>query len=158
MSKNHICQRCNKSTLSTLIKDGEELCFSCFQQSKEKKPKARKHDSPEARIQTEFFRNMALLFPSLPDKVLFAVPNGGSRHLIEAKRLKEQGVKAGVADVLLLVPKKGYGCLCMEFKTDKGKQSEAQKEFARQMEMAGNKYIVVRSVKQAIEAVKEYLT
>jgi len=59
--------------------------------------------------------------------------------------------------VLLLIPKKGFSSLCLEFKTQKGRQSDDQKEFQRQAELCGSKYIIVRSASQAIEAMKAYL-
>jgi hypothetical protein len=31
----------------------------------------------------------------------FAVPNGGSRHFLEGKNLKKQGVKKGVSDLIV---------------------------------------------------------
>lgn len=111
----------------------------------------------ESDIQTEFFEKVKLFFPKLPDKLIFAIPNGGSRNLIEARNLKLQGVKPGVSDVILLIPKKGFASLCMEFKTQTGKQSDEQKEFQRQAEACGSKYVIVRSVAEAIEATKEYL-
>ena len=61
------------------------------------------------------------------------------------------------ADVILQIPKKGYASLCLEFKTSKGKQSTEQKEYQRQVEMAGSKYVIVRSVEQAIRAMQQYL-
>lgn len=36
----------------------------------------------------------------------FAVPNGGSRHKIEAVNLKKQGVKKGVSDLIVFLPDK----------------------------------------------------
>lgn len=47
---------------------------------------------------------------------LFAIPNGGSRHPIEARNLKRQGVKAGVSDIFLAYPNKGYHGLWIELK------------------------------------------
>ena len=44
-----------------------------------------------------------------------------------------------------------------EFKTSKGKQSAEQKEYQRQVEMAGSKYVIVRSVEQAIRVMQLYL-
>lgn len=111
----------------------------------------------ESDIQSEFFEKVKLFFPTLPEKLLFAVPNGGSRHIVEAKNLKNQGVKPGVADVILLVPKKGFASLCLEFKTSTGKQSKDQKIFQKQAEMCGSCYKIVRSVSQAIEEMKKYL-
>ena len=36
----------------------------------------------------------------------FAIPNGGSRHKLEAKNLKAQGVVSGVSDIVVMLPKK----------------------------------------------------
>ena len=112
----------------------------------------------EADIQAEFFEKFKLFFPKLPDKLIFAVPNGGSRHKAEAANMKRQGIKAGVADVILLIPKKGFGSLCIEFKTQSGQQSPEQKIFQQEAEKHGNKYVIVRSVAEAIETVKWYLS
>ena len=117
----------------------------------------RKKNNEEERMQCKFFEEVEKLFPRLPNKLLFAVPNGGSRHIREAANLKRQGVTSGVSDVILLIPKKGYASLCIEFKTKKGIQSEEQKEFQRQAENCRNKYVIARSVKQGIDALKEYL-
>ncbi|WP_370522979.1 VRR-NUC domain-containing protein [Dysgonomonas sp. HDW5B] len=108
-------------------------------------------------MQIEFFNQVPIFFPKLPNKLLFTVPNGGSRNIIEAKNLKAQGVKSGVSDVLLLIPKKGYSCLCIEFKTPTSRQSDEQIAFQYQAEEYGNKYVVVRSVKEAIDTLKWYL-
>lgn len=155
-----ICNKCEKST-KALIETPEGLvCYQCYSANPGKyeteKPK-RQISHEESDIQTEFFRNIKLFFPTLPDKLLFAVPNGGSRHKAEAKRMKGEGIKSGVADVILLVPKKGFASLCLEFKTKTGSQSREQKEFQKQAEMCGNKYVVVRSASEAINKVKEYL-
>ncbi len=53
--------------------------------------------------------------------------------------------------------KKGFASLCVEFKTETGKQSDEQKEFQKQAEMCGSKYVIVRSVSEAIVIMKEYL-
>lgn len=104
------------------------------------------------------FKLIPLYFPNIPDKLIFAVPNGGSRHVREAANLKRQGVKPGVSDVIVLIPKKGFASLCIEFKTRVGKQSEEQKEFQKQAESCRNKYVVVRSASQAIEELQKYLS
>ena len=38
--------------------------------------------------------------------LLFAVPNGGLRGKVEAAIMKAEGMTAGVADMILLIPKK----------------------------------------------------
>ena len=57
----------------------------------------------EHRIQTACVRWFRLKYPHLFAR-LFAVPNGGRRDGITGARLKEEGVLAGVADLILLVP------------------------------------------------------
>ena len=97
-----------------------------------------------------------LQYPKL-SRLLFAVPNGGARNSREAAIMKAEGVTAGVADMILLISRHGYGCLCIEFKTKDGCQSASQKEWQAAVEAAGNKYIVVRSVEQFVNEVKNYL-
>lgn len=43
------------------------------------------------------------------------------------------------------------------FKTKTGELSPDQKEFQKQAENCGSKYVIVRSVKEAIEEMKIYL-
>nr|WP_297167535.1 VRR-NUC domain-containing protein [uncultured Dysgonomonas sp.] len=157
MATPQTCIECKKQTVSVISTPEGPLCYQCFSEKKNPSKKGKKHDKPEERMQIKFFNQVPLFFPKLPDKLLFAVPNGGSRNIVEAKNLKAQGVKSGVSDVILLIPKKGYSCLCLEFKTPISKQSDEQITFQSQAEKAGNKYVVVRSVKEAIDALKWYL-
>lgn len=151
------CIKCHRQTPSVLDTEAGPVCFTCFSESRDPHKAKRVIKHEEADIQADFFEKVKLFFPGLPNKLLFAVPNGGSRNKIEAKNMKRQGIKTGVADVILLIPRRGYASLCLEFKTATGRQSDEQKEFQRQAEACGSKYVVVRSVGQAIGAVKEYL-
>ncbi len=159
MSSNiQTCISCKKRTVSVISTDAGFMCYNCYMDKKDAgEKKKRKHGSEEADIQSEFFNQVKLFFPYIPDKLIFAVPNGGSRNKIEAVNLKRQGVKSGVADVILLIPKKGFASLCIEFKTKIGRQSDEQKEFQMQVEKCGSKYVIARSVKEAIEEIKNYL-
>lgn len=91
--------------------------------------------------------------------MLFAVPNGGGRSRIEASIMKGEGVTAGVADLILLEARGGYGSLCIELKTpDKGsKQRPSQKAWQEAAEMAGNRYAVIRSFEAFRAVVTEYM-
>lgn len=153
------CIVCKKQTPSVLKTEDGFICYNCFIEKKDAKSarKKRRISHEEADIQSEFFAQAKIFFPMIPDKLLFAVPNGGSRNKLEAINLKRQGVKSGVADVLLLIPKGGFASLCLEFKTKTGKQSDEQIEFQKQAENCGSKYVIVRGVKEAIEKVREYL-
>ena len=96
------------------------MCYNCYADQRNPPRSKEVHNNEEARIQTEFFKLIPLYFPNIPDKLIFAVPNGGSRHIREAANLKRQGVKPGVSDVIVLIPKKGFASLCIEFKTKVG--------------------------------------
>lgn len=91
--------------------------------------------------------------------MLFAVPNGGGRSRIEGAVMKGEGVTAGVADLILLEARGGWGSLCIEMKTrDKGsKQRPSQKAWQEAAERAGNRYVVVRSFEAFRALVSEYM-
>lgn len=111
----------------------------------------------EHRIQVACVRWFRLKYPHLASR-LFAVPNGGRRDGITGARLKEEGVLAGVADLILLVPNADYHALLIEMKTPKGRQSESQKAWQRAV--AGNDdylYVVCRSLEEFMKVVEEYL-
>lgn len=110
----------------------------------------------ESQIQQSCFKWFRLQFPDLA-MLMFAVPNGGSRRRIEAMIMKAEGVTAGVADVLFLYPNKDYHGLCIEFKTNTGRQQPSQKKFQHAVELQGYKYAIVRSVDDFIELVKTYV-
>lgn len=59
---------------------------------------------------------------------------------------------AGIADLLVIGGPNRVSFL--EVKTEKGKQSKEQKEFEKLCEKNGIKYVVVKSVKEALEAVR----
>ena len=151
------CILCGKESVSVIKTDTGFMCYNCYANQRNPSRSKEVHNNEEARIQTEFFKLLPLYFPNIPDKLIFAVPNGGSRHVREAANLKRQGVKPGVSDVIVLIPKKGFASLCLEFKIKRGKQSDHQKEFQKQAELCRNKYVVVRSASQAIEELKKYL-
>lgn len=88
--------------------------------------------------------------------VLFAVPNGGARDAVTGAKLKAEGVVAGVADILLLVPNAEHNALAIEMKTPTGRQSPAQKEWQQAAERVGVQYVVARSLPEFIDAVEKY--
>lgn len=117
----------------------------------------RSQSDEEHRIQVACVRYFRLKYPHLFAR-LFAVPNGSRRDGVTGARLKEEGVLAGVADLILLVPNSDYHALLIEMKTPKGRQSESQK--AWQLAVAGNGdylYVVCRGLDEFIREVETYL-
>lgn len=89
--------------------------------------------------------------------LLFAVPNGGARDAVTGAKLKEEGVVAGVADLILFLPRQGFHALCIEMKTAKGVQRQTQRVWQEKVEAQGYKYVVCRSIDDFISTVKDYL-
>lgn len=111
----------------------------------------------ESRLQKACVKWFRYEFPNFR-LLLFAVPNGGSRRRIEGAIMKEEGVTAGVADLLFLYPSNGYHGLCIEMKNgDKGRQQTTQKEWQKKVEEAGYKYIICRSFAQFMSEIYAYL-
>jgi hypothetical protein len=124
----------------------EKLPFQTLQTMKHEESKTQ-------RVCVKWFR---LVYPEL-SRLLFAVPNGGKRGIREAAIMKAEGVVAGVADLLLLIPKGNHNALAIEMKTSKGKQNENQKLWQTDFEQMGGKYVVCRSFDAFKKEVESYL-
>jgi len=90
-------------------------------------------------------------------KLIYHVPNGGSRNQLEAVNLKRQGVKAGVPDLNLPVALNGFHGLYIEMKFGKNKTTEKQKWWLEQLQKQGYKTAVCYGADEAIDTIKEYL-
>jgi hypothetical protein len=91
-------------------------------------------------------------------KGLFHVPNGGARDKITGARLKREGVKAGVPDVLLLVARGEYHGLAIEMKRQKGGVlSQNQKAWINRLNARGYKAVACRGAADAIKTIEGYL-
>lgn len=110
----------------------------------------------EANLQSNCITWFDLQYPKL-SPLLFAVPNGGSRNVIEATNLKRQGVRPGVSDLILLFPRQGHGALLIEMKYGKGRQRTGQKKWQQVVEAAGYKYVICRSLEEFMREVNNYL-
>lgn len=75
-------------------------------------PRSQKKRLPKLPIPTEhesqvaFFKRVAL-DPRTRDLPIFAIPNGGHRHIAVAKKMSAEGVQAGVPDICVAVPRVG---------------------------------------------------
>lgn len=111
----------------------------------------------EHKIQCAIVKWFYYAYPALRGGLLFAVPNGGHRNIQTARTLKAEGVTSGVADLLLLVPRRDYHGLCVEVKTLVGRQSENQKAWQKVVEAQGYCYTIVRSLDEFAELLRWYL-
>ena len=110
----------------------------------------------ERQIQIQCVSHFRMRYPELSG-VFFAVPNGSARNAWTAKNLKDEGVLAGVSDLLLLVPRHGYAGLCIEMKKPGGKQSDSQKAFKTTVERFKYKYVVCYSLDEFKRLMADYL-
>lgn len=89
---------------------------------------------------------------------LFHVPNGGSRGPAEAGRFKAMGVKPGVPDVFLDVPRGGFHGLRIEMKRRRGGVlSDAQADWIDYYNHIGYRAVVCYGWNEAREAIEAYL-
>lgn len=88
---------------------------------------------------------------------IFAIPLGGKRNPREAARLKAEGVKAGVSDLFLPLPRSGYAGLWLEMKAPKGKPTKAQTDWLDLMARAGYRATWCDSWLKAAAVIAEYV-
>jgi len=89
--------------------------------------------------------------------LLYAIPNGGHRHIQVARRLKAEGVKRGVPDVCMPVPRVGWCGLYIELKTATGTVSPAQRVWLRALQDQGHRVAICRGWESARGVIEEYL-
>lgn len=99
-----------------------------------------------------------------PLRLSFAVPNGARVGVGQAKKLKAEGLRAGVPDWWLPYyravpdPRRSVTLgLAIEFKTKRGVVSKDQSRYMEMLRHAGWAVVVARSVEQAKDAVDTYL-
>lgn len=88
-------------------------------------------------------------------RLLHHIPNEGIRT--NGPVLKAAGMKAGVPDLSLPVPRRGFHGLYIEMKFGKGKTTKAQEEFMALLREQGYKTAVAYGAEQAREVIRHYL-
>ena len=123
----------------------------------------RKPRDEEHQIQCACVKWFNLQYPQYRG-LLFAVPNGGARSKATAGKLKAEGVVAGVADLILLVPRFVIGNynfafgLCLETKSKTGRQTPEQKEWQKKVEEQRFAYIVYRSFDEFKDIIERWFS
>ncbi len=98
-------------------------------------------------------------------KLLHAIPNGGQRNLLVAKKMKQEGAKAGVPDLHLPVARGGHHSLYIEMKNPsvkpkrggKGGVSDLQRWWHDELRAENNRVEVCYGYDEAIKTITDYL-
>lgn len=93
----------------------------------------------------------------LPEKLLFAIPNGGRRDVVTGARLKAEGVRTGVPDMFLAFASNGFHGLFLELKAKGGRLSKEQKTFLEMANIAGYATAVPIGFIEAKDVIEKYL-
>lgn len=113
----------------------------------------------EGQEQAALIKELELRLPAVA-ALIYHVPNGGHRHKLVAIKLKGQGVKAGVPDLVLPMARGGYFGLYLEFKAtapNDAAVSASQHAWIRRLNDQGYLAIVCRGHFDAMEQIRAYL-
>lgn len=129
----------------------------------------------ESKLQAECVKWFRLQHP---DKIIFAIPNGGSRNVMEAANLKRSGVLSGVSDLFIAEPSMmdvnigsekssiyvpkfvQYHGMFIEMKYGKNKLQESQKIFSESVIKKGYYFVTCYSFddfKKRLNNIENYL-
>lgn len=101
-------------------------------------------------------------FPEL--RLLYCTPNGGARHKATAGRLKAEGVRPGVPDVCLPVPRGNFAACYIELKRphaagkSRGRMSPEQLWWLGELQAVGNFAAVAYGWTEARRIIEAYLS
>lgn len=95
------------------------------------------------------------MHPMLKGLVLH-FPNEGRRSTRFGALLKDMGMRAGVADLLIAMPRHGFGGAWLELKSKNGFLSEFQKDFLADMRQQNYFVSVCWSIDEAIKVISWY--
>lgn len=118
-----------------------------------RKAGASEHDEQVALFDWAKLRKAGL--PALD--MMFAIPNGGLRHVAVAKKLKAEGVRSGVPDVALMCPRGKYHGMFIEMKVGENTTTVTQRDWLSRLSDAGYYCVICYSTEEAIGEIEWYL-
>lgn len=141
-----------------------------FQQKKKHVKVSVSMKHKESSLQQRCISHFRHLWPEYAT-LYFAVPNGVHISRTQAAIAKAEGLTAGVADTILMIPAQGYHALAIEFKTEsldydidgnvkvkkRTYQEPEQKAWQALAESQGYLYKVIRSREEFDELIDWYL-
>jgi len=88
-----------------------------------------------------------------------AIPNGGLRNKVVAKKLKAEGVKSGVPDIFIPIPRNGFHGLYIEMKKTKGWSiNQNQKFWLNYLNDKSYYAVVCKGAFEAYDVTMDYLS
>ena len=123
------------------------------------KPVRPKSIDREGQEQAALMTELRIRMPEVAD-LIYHVPNGGHRLKSVAAKLKQQGVVAGIPDLVLTMARGGYFGLYIEFKATPPNDaaiSASQHERIRKLNEQGYLAVVRRGHFDAMEQIRAYL-
>ncbi len=94
-------------------------------------------------------------YPAL--RLSFAVPNAAQRSPRLGAWMKAEGLRAGVPDWLLPVPRKGASGFAIEFKSKTGRLTPAQYDYSTSLMAEGWVWRMFTDWRSAADEVEKYL-
>ena len=89
--------------------------------------------------------------------LIFSIPNGGNRHIVTARKLRAEGMKSGVPDLFLPIPRNGKHGLFIEMKFGKNKASENQQKWLMSLDAENYQTSVCYGFDEGRETIIKYL-
>jgi hypothetical protein len=126
-----------------------------FMQKSERAKPVDREGQEQAALMTE----LRIRMPEVAD-LIYHVPNGGHRVKAVAAKLKAQGVKAGIPDLVLPMARGGFFGLYIEFKATPPNDaaiSSSQHERIRKLNAQGYLAVVCRGHFDTMEQIRAYL-
>jgi hypothetical protein len=123
-------------------------------------PRTSEHSEQSAVIQ--WAQLMEGAHPEL--ELLFSTLNGipligmsGKTRAVVIHHMKQEGLKRGVPDLFLMVPRKGYHGLVIEMKVGRNKPTEEQISWLDKLEAQGYRAVALWGAEEVIAEISEYL-
>ena len=123
------------------------------------KPVRAKSIDREGQEQAALMTELRIRMPEVAD-LIYHVPNGGHRLKSVAAKLKQQGVVAGIPDLVLTMARGGFFGLYIEFKATPPNDaaiSPSQHERIRKLNEQGYLAVVCRGHFDTVEQIRAYL-
>ena len=123
-------------------------------------PPKKKHGNEESAMQCALIKWWAVACKTygIPERLLFSIPNGGRRDPLAMVFLKREGLRPGVPDLFLSVPRGHWHGLYVEMKTATGRVRDEQHEFIESVRVNNYAAFVCRSADDAKAIIERYLT